>query len=50
MSGVEVEDVGGFGVEDKPDGPEILLLLLPHLPGYVVTVAKVVAETLALAV
>ena len=31
MASVEVEDIGGFGVEDKTDWPLLGFLLLPHL-------------------
>jgi hypothetical protein len=50
MPGVEVENGGGLGVEDKSDGPKTLLLLLPHLSGDIVTVAEIIAEALTLVV
>jgi len=45
---VEVEDVGGFAVEDKADGPVTLLPLFPKFARDVVAVAELVGETLAL--
>jgi GAF domain-containing protein len=50
VAGVEVEHVGGLGIEDEADRPESLLTLLPHLAGDVVAVAEIIAESLALAV
>jgi hypothetical protein len=50
MAGVEVKDVGGFRVEDEADGPLLLLLLLPHLTRYVVSVAEVITKSIALIV
>ena len=47
---VEVEDVGGFRVEDESDGPFLGFFLFPHLAGDVVTVAELVRESLAGAV
>ena len=47
---VEVEDVGGFGIEDESDGPFLGFFLFPHLAGDVVTVAELVREALAGAV
>lgn len=44
---VEIEDVGGFGVENESDGPFSCFLLLPHLPGYIVAVTELVGEPLA---
>ena len=39
VPGVEVEDVGGFGVEHEADGPFLRFFLLPHLTRDVVAVA-----------
>jgi hypothetical protein len=50
VAGMEVENVGSFRVKDESDGPETLLLLFPHLAGYVIAVAELVAEALALAI
>jgi len=47
---VEIEDVGGFGVEDESDGPFSCFLLLPHLTRYIVAVTELVREPLARAV
>lgn len=50
VAGVEVEHVGGFGVEHEPDGPFGGVLLLPHFARDVVAVAELVGEALALGV
>jgi hypothetical protein len=47
---MEVENVGSFRVKDESDGPETLLLLFPHLTRYVIAVAELVTEALALAI
>jgi hypothetical protein len=50
MPCVKIEYVRSLRVENKSDRPLTLLLLLPHLSGHVVTVAKIIAEALALTV
>ena len=50
VAGMEVKDVGSFRVKDESDGPETLLLLFPHLTGYVIAVAELIAEALALVI
>lgn len=50
VAGVEVEHVGGFGIEHEPDGPFGGVLLLPHFARDVVPVAEFIGEALALGV
>lgn len=50
VAGVEVEDVGGLGVEDEADGELALVLLLPHHARDVVTVSELVAEAVTIGV
>lgn len=50
VAGVEVKDVGSLGVEDKSDGELVLVLLLPHHAGDVVTVAELIAESVTVTV
>ena len=50
MPSVEVENVGGFGVEDESDWPLFRSLLLPHLAGDIVSMTELVGEPLAFAV
>ena len=50
VAGVEVKDVGGLGVEDEADGELVLVLLLPHHTGDIVTVAELVAESVTVGV
>ena len=50
VAGVEVKDIGGFGVEDETDGPFLGFFLFPHFAGDVVAVAELVGETLTFAV
>lgn len=47
MSCVEIEDVGGFGIEDESDGPLLRFFLLPHLARDVIAVAQLVGKSLA---
>ncbi|KAH6609442.1 hypothetical protein Trco_002788 [Trichoderma cornu-damae] len=47
---VEVQDVGGLGVEDEADGELVLVLLLPHHAGDVVAVAELIAEPVTVGV
>lgn len=50
MASVEVQDVGGLGVENEADGELALVLLLPHHARDVITVAELVAESVAIGV
>lgn len=50
VASVEVQDVGGLGVENEADGELALVLLLPHHAGDVITVAELVAESVTVAV
>lgn len=50
VTGVEIKSLGGLGVEDKTDGELVLVLLLPHHTRDVVTVAKLVAESVTIGV
>lgn len=50
VTGVEIQDLGGFAVEDEADGPLALFLFFPHFAGDVVTVTELVGEPLAVAV
>lgn len=50
VAGVEVEDVGGLGVEDEADGVLALILLLVDHAGDVITMAKLVAEAVTITV
>lgn len=50
VAGVEVQDVGGLGVEDEADGELVLVLLLPHHARDVVTVAELIAESVTIGV
>ena len=47
---MEVEDIGGFGVENEADGPLLCFFLLPHFARDVVAVAELIREPLAGAV
>lgn len=50
VAGVEVQDVGGLGVEDETDGELALVLLLPHHAGDVITVAELVTEAVTISI
>lgn len=50
VAGVEVQDVGGLGVEDEADGELVLVLLLPHHARDVITVAELIAESVTIGV
>lgn len=50
VTGVEIQGVGSLGVEDEADGELVLVLLLPHHTRDIITVAELVAETVAVSV
>lgn len=50
VASVEVKGVGGLGVEDEADGELALVLLLPHHTRDVITVTKLIAETVTISV
>lgn len=50
VASVEVKGVGSLGVEDEADGELALVLLLPHHTRDVITVAKLIAETVTVGV
>lgn len=47
---MEIEDIGGLGVEYETDWPPLCLLLVPHLARDKVTVLELVDKSLALVV
>lgn len=50
VASVEIQNVGCLGVEDEANRELALVLLLPHLTGDVITMAKLVAEAVAICV
>jgi hypothetical protein len=50
MTGVEVKDLGGLGVKDESDGELVLLLLIPHHARDVITVTKLITESVTVSV
>ncbi|KAI6760657.1 hypothetical protein HG530_009517 [Fusarium avenaceum] len=50
VTGVEVKDLGGLGVKNESDGELVLLLLIPHHTRDVITVTKLITESVTIGV
>lgn len=50
VTGVEVENLGGLGVEYQANGELVLLLLLPHHTRDVITVTELIAKSVAVSI
>src|SRR5271156_820555 len=47
---MEIENVRSFGIEDQSDWEFPLIFLLPHLPGDIITMAKLITESVTIRV